>query len=377
MKLTIQQQLIKKLSKEFAETEIRPLARQIDETDEFPQDLFCKMAEAGFFGLKLPKEYGGSNADSVSYVLAEEQVSRGSGVAGVYLSSPNSLSSMPLLLSGSREQKSMLLPGLVRGEYFICFALTEPNAGSDVSAISTEAIKVNGGYLLRGRKCFITGAGFAKYGIVMAKTKPDQGIKGLSAFIVDLESEGVKRGRGEKKMGLRGCSTGDLVFDGAFVPDNCLLGKEGGGYEIAMNSLNIGRLGVAAQALGIAQAAFEEAVSFSKTRVQFGKSIGKFQAIGFMLAEMKTRIAAARALTYEAAELLDNGKDATELTAMSKYYAAETAVEVANQALQIHGGYGYINGYPIERIYRDARVLTIYEGTSQIQKIVISKYVGT
>lgn len=375
MQFTIQQQLIRKLARTIAEEKIIPRAAEIDETNEFPEEIFKALADAGMFGLKIPEAYGGVGADTLSYVIAEEEVARGAGVAGVYLSSPNSLSGYPIVTAGTPEQKEKYLPGMVRGDYFICFALTEPNAGSDASGLSCVAKKIDGGYLLNGRKCFITGSTFAKYAIVLAKTAPEKGLKGISAFIVDLNLEGVTRGPAENKMGLHGCGTGDLIFKNVFLPADCLLGREDYGYNLAMNTLNLGRLGVAAQALGIAQRAIELAVSFANERKQFGKTISKFQSIAFMLADMDTKLNAARLLTYDAASTVDSGQDATKLAAMAKYYAAEAAVEIVNSALQIHGGYGYINGFDIERLYRDVRVLPIYEGTSQIQQLIISKYV--
>lgn len=373
MEYTQEQKLIRKLAREIAETSIFPAAAAIDETDVFPAELFSELAAAGLFGMTIPAKYGGSDAGVLACALAEEEIARGAGVAEIYVSSPNSLSGYPIVAAGTEEQKRRYLPGMVAGEYFIAFAMTEPNAGSDPAALSMRAEKTEGGYLLNGRKCFITGSTFAKYAVTLAKTEPGKGVKGISAFVVDLDSPGVSRGKGEKKMGLHGCGTGDLVFNNVFVPDSDLLGKPGGGYYLAMNTLDLGRIGVASQAVGIAQRAFEEAVSFAKERRQFGRPIASFQSIGFMLADMKTRLEAARLLTHDAAASIDRGERATVKAAMAKYYAAEAAVDIVNKAVQIYGGYGYINGYTVERLYRDVRVLPLYEGTSQIQQILIAK----
>lgn len=373
MKLTQEQKLIRKMARELAEKSIFPLAGEIDQTDVFPDALYHELADAGLFGMTIPAAYGGSSAGVLACALAEEEIARGAGVAEIYVSSPNSLSGYPIVAAGTEEQKRRYLPGMVSGAYFIAFAMTEPNAGSDPAALCTTAEKTEGGYLLNGRKCFITGSTFAKYAIVLAKTAPEMGLKGISAFVVDLDSPGVSRGKGEKKMGLHGCGTGDLVFNNVFVPDADLLGKPGGGYYLAMKTLDLGRIGVASQAVGIAQRAFEEAVSFAAERRQFGRPIASFQSIGFMLAEMKTKLEAARLLTYDAAASIDSGEQATCKAAMAKYFAAESAVEIVSKAVQIHGGYGYIGGYTVERLYRDVRVLPLYEGTSQIQQILIAK----
>lgn len=373
MEYTQEQKLIRKLAREIAETSIFPAAAAIDETDVFPEALFSELAAAGLFGMTIPAAYGGSEAGVLACALAEEEIARGAGVAEIYVSSPNSLSGYPIAAAGTEEQKRRYLPGMVAGEFFIAFAMTEPNAGSDPAALSTGAERTAGGYLLNGRKCFITGSTFAKYAVTLAKTEPEKGVKGITAFVVDLDSPGVSRGNGEKKMGLHGCGTGDLVFNDVFVPDSDLLGRPGGGYFLAMNTLDLGRIGVASQAVGIAQRAFEEAVSFAKERRQFGRPIASFQSIGFMLADMKTRLEAARLLTHDAAASIDRGERATVKAAMAKYYAAEAAVDIVSKAVQIHGGYGYINGYTVERLYRDVRVLPLYEGTSQIQQILIAK----
>ena len=375
MILSEKYELIRTLARNFAKKELtREVLDQVEQTGVFPEEILQKMADAGFFGIKIPRQYGGQGGDHLAYVCVMEEISRVSAVAGVYVSSPNSLATAPLLLSGTQEQIENYVTPVAQGKMKLAFALTEPGAGSDAGGVATTAVKDGDEYVLNGRKCFITMAPFADYAIVYAKTDPQQkGARGISAFLVDLNAPGVTRGKAEHKMGLIGCGTGDIVLRNVRIPAKNLIGKEGKGFSNAMKVLDSGRLGVAAQALGVAQGCLDAAVQYAKERKQFGRKIGDFQAIGFMLAEMATKLEAARQMVYHAALLKDeNHKDAPNACAMAKYYAAEVCNEIAAKALQIHGGYGYIKEYPIERMYRDCRIFTIYEGTSQIQQMIIA-----
>lgn len=371
---TEQHELIRKLAREFAEKELtKEILDKVEETGEFPEEILDKMAAAGFFGIKIPKEYGGQGADARSYVLVMEEIARVSGIASIYVSTPNSLSGGPLLLAGNDEQKAKYLTPVVTGKKKLAFALTEPGAGSDASGMVTSAVREGDHYILNGRKCFITMAPLADYAVVFAKTDMTKGNKGISAFVVDMKAAGVSCGKSEDKMGIIGCATSDIILENAVVPECDRLGEEGDGFKIAMKTLNTGRLGVAAQSIGIAQGCLDEALSYAKERKQFGHKIADFQAISFMLANMATKLEAAKQLTYKAAYLMDTRQDATLNASMAKYYASEVCNEIAANALQIHGGYGFIKDYKIERMYRDCRVFTIYEGSSQVQQIVISR----
>lgn len=363
---------IQALAKEFAEKTLAPVAHSIDETGQFPKEIFQAMADIGFYGIKVPEEYGGVGMDNRAYVLVMEEIARKSGVASVYISGPNSLIGATLMNVATPEQKETYLTRLAAGEIYIAFGLTEPNAGSDVSGMTTRAVSDGDNFIIDGRKCFITGAPIADYTIVFAKTDPALGKRGISAFIVDMKTPGITIGKPEDKMGIRGCPTSDIVFDGVRVHKSCLLGNLNEGFLNAMKTLDVGRIGIAAQSVGYSQGAMDEAVKYIKSRKQFGKSLSDFQGIRFMLSEMETELNAARLLTYHAAYLLDNKQDASKAASMAKYYASEAANRIAAKAMQMHGGYGYIKDYPIERIYRDARVNTLYEGTSEIQKIVIA-----
>ena len=301
-----------------------------------------------------------------------EEIARVSGVASVYVSSPNSLGGGPLLLSGTPEQLDKYLKPVITGEKFMAFALTEPGAGSDAGGMQTIAEDKGDYWLLNGRKTFITGAPLADFAVVYAKTDMSKGTKGISAFIVDMKSEGVSCGKAEHKMGLIGCATSDIIMEDVKVPKENLLGELNRGFVNAMKTLDVGRLGVASQAIGVAQGALDEAVKFAKERKQFGRPIAKFQAISFMLAEMATKLQAAKLLVYNAAYLMDTKQPASMAASMAKFYAAEACNEICAKAVQIHGGYGYVKEYKVERMYRDCRVFTIYEGTSQVQQMVIS-----
>lgn len=370
---TEQHELVRKLAREFAETELtKEVLDKVEEEEVFPEEILDKMAKAGFFGIKIPKQYGGQGGDARSYVIVMEEIARVSGVASIYVSSPNSLSGGPFLLSGNAEQKEKYLRPVVTGEKKVCFALTEPGAGSDAGGMQTTAVKDGDYYILNGRKTFITMAPLADWAVVYAKTDMSMGTKGISAFIVDMKQEGVSCGKPEKKMGVVGCATSDIILENVRVHKDNLLGQEGKGFINAMKTLDTGRMGVAAQSIGVAQGCLDEAIKYAKERKQFGRPIAKFQAIAFMLAEMATKLEAAKNLVYRTAWLIDNGQDASMAASMAKFYASEVCNEIAAKTVQIHGGYGFIKDYKIERMFRDCRVFTIYEGTSQVQQMVIS-----
>lgn len=370
---TEQHELVRKLAREFAETELtKEVLDKVEEEEVFPEEILDKMAKAGFFGIKVPKQYGGQGGDARSYVIVMEEIARVSGVASIYVSSPNSLSGGPFLLSGNAEQKEKYLRPVVTGEKKVCFALTEPGAGSDAGGMQTTAVKDGDYYVLNGRKTFITMAPLADWAVVYAKTDMSMGTKGISAFIVDMKQEGVSCGKPEKKMGVVGCATSDIILENVRVHKDNLLGQKGKGFINAMKTLDTGRMGVAAQSIGVAQGCLDEAIKYAKERKQFGRPIAKFQAIAFMLAEMATKLEAAKNLVYKTAWLIDNGQDASMAASMAKFYASEVCNEIAAKTVQIHGGYGFIKDYKIERMFRDCRVFTIYEGTSQVQQMVIS-----
>ncbi len=373
MYFTEQHELVRKLAREFAEKELTTeILDQVEESGEFPKEILDKMAKAGFFGIKVPKELGGQGADSRSYVLVMEEIARVSAVASLYVSSPNSLSGGPLLLAGNDEQKEKYLRPVVTGEKILAFALTEPGAGSDAGGMTTTAVEDGDYYVLNGRKTFITMAPLSDFAVVYAKTDMSRGSRGITAFIVDMKQEGVSCGKPEKKMGLIGCATSDIILENVRVHKSNVLGEINKGFSNAMKTLDTGRMGVAAQSIGVAQACLDEAIKYAKERKQFGRRIGDFQAIGFMIADMATKLEAAKQLVYKTAYLMDTKQDASMNAFMAKYYAAEVCNEIAAKAVQIHGGYGYIKEYKVERMYRDCRVFTIYEGTSQVQQMVIS-----
>ncbi len=364
--------LIRELAREFAEKTLAPIAGDIDKTEEFPMEVVQTMAEMGFLGLKIPEEYGGLGLDMRSYVCVMEEVAKKCATATLFISSANSLSTAPIVLSGTDEQKEQCLPGVVEGSEFIAFGLTEPNAGSDAASLTTRAELVGDEYILNGRKCFITMAPISKYCIIYAKTNPDKGAKGITCFLVDMSLPGVSCGRHEEKMGQRGVPVSDVVLEDVRVPKSCVIGEVDMGFINAMKTLSVGRIGVASMCLGMAAEAVDLAVKHTKARVQFGKPLCKHQSIAFMLADMETKLNAARGLVYHAAWLMDQGKKADKEASMAKLDAADTAISIINDALQLHGGYGYSKEYAIERIYRDVRVCSIYEGSSQVQRIVIS-----
>ena len=367
-------EMIRKLVRQFAETELTTeVLDKVEETGEFPEEIVDKMSKCGFLGLKIPREYGGAGADTLAYIIMIEEIARVSAVASLYANTPNSLGGGPLMQAGTPEQLEKYLRPSVENKVKIVFGLTEPGAGSDASGMVTTAVKDGDYYVLNGRKCFISGAPLADYCIVYAKTDMTKGNKGISAFIVDMKAPGVSCGKHEAKMGLVGYATSDVVLEDVRVHKSDMLGKENMGFINAMKTLDGGRLGVSAQSIGLAQGCLDEAIKYSKERVQFGKPICKNQAIAFMLADMSTKLTAAKELVYMAAQMKDrNDPNASMYCSMAKYFASETCNEIAAKAVQIHGGYGYIKEYPVERKYRDCRVFTIYEGTSQVQQMVIS-----
>ena len=356
----------------FAETEVKPLAFLLDKENGFPTEAVKKMGELGFMGLPYPKEYGGAGLDIMSYTIAVEELSRVDGGTGVILSAHVSLGSWPIFAFGTEEQKQKYLVPLAKGEKIAAFGLTEPNAGSDAGGTETTAIDKGDYYLLNGNKIFITNAPKADTYVVFAVTTPDIGTRGISAFIVEKGWEGFTFGDHYDKMGIRSSSTAELIFNDVKVPKENLLGKEGQGFKIAMATLDGGRIGIASQALGIAQGAYEAAVDYAKERIQFGKPIGFQQAIGFKLADMATKLRCARMLVYSAAELKEAHEPYATEAAMAKMYASDISLEVTNDALQIFGGTGFLKGMDVERMYRDAKITTIYEGTNEIQRVVIS-----
>ena len=363
---------IREMAKDFAEKTLAPIAGEIDKTEAFPMDVVKTMADMGFLGLKIPEEYGGLGLDMRSYVCVMEEIAKKCATATLFISSANSLSTAPIVISGTPEQKEKYLPGVAAGESLIAFGLTEPNAGSDAASMTTRAVEDGDSYILNGRKCFITMAPIADQCIVYAKTDPEKGAKGITCFMVDMNLPGVSCGRHEEKMGQRGVPVSDILLEDVHVDKSCVLGEVDLGFINAMKTLSVGRVGVAAMCLGIAQEAIDLAVSHTKDRVQFGKPLCRNQAIAFMLADMETKLNAARGLVYNAAWLMDNGQPADKAASMAKYFAAETAIEIVNKSLQLHGGYGYSQEYEIERLYRDVRITSIYEGSSQIQQIIIS-----
>ncbi|ABW17661.1 acyl-CoA dehydrogenase [Alkaliphilus oremlandii] len=364
--------MLKNLYQEFAQKEVKPLAEEVDEKEMFPVETVKKLARYGFMGIPFPKEWGGSGGDSIAYAMAVEELSKVCATTGVIVSAHTSLGAAPIYEFGTKEQKEKYLPSLASGEKLGAFGLTEPNAGTDASAQQTIAVLDGDHYILNGSKIFITNAGYADIYIIMAMTDKSQGTRGISAFIVEADTPGFSIGKKESKLGIKGSSTCELVFENCRIPKENLLGKEGKGFGIAMKTLDGGRIGIAAQALGIAQGALDETVSYVKERKQFGKSISYFQNTQFQLADMATKIEAARLLVYKAAFLKQEGLPYSNEAAMAKLFASETAMEVTVKAVQLHGGYGYTREYPVERMMRDAKITEIYEGTSEVQRMVIS-----
>ena len=370
--LSKEQEMARTLFHDFAENEVKPLAQEVDETERFPAETVEKMQKLGFLGIPQPKEYGGQGCDTLTYVLCVEELSKVCATTGVIVSAHTSLGTDPIKKFGTPEQKEKYLRPLASGEKLGAFGLTEPNAGTDASGQQTKAVLDGDHYVLNGSKIFITNGGKADVYIIFAMTDKSKGTRGISAFIVEKDFPGFRIGTKEKKMGIRGSSTTELIFEDCIVPKENLLGKEGEGFKIAMQTLDGGRIGIAAQALGIAEGAFEETVKYVKERKQFGRPIAKFQNTQFQLADMKTKIEAAKLLVYRAAVAKDTQKIYSVEAAMAKLFAAEVAKEVTTKAVQLHGGYGYTREYPVERMMRDAKITEIYEGTSEVQRMVIS-----
>ena len=367
-----EQQAIQKLVREFAEKEIAPTVQERDEKAEFSREIFDKIGELGLCGIFFPEEYGGSDGSYVSYILANEELSKVDDAVAAGYASSISLCAWPIWKFGTEEQKKKYLTPLAEGTKLGAFGLTEPNAGSDAARQQSTAVRKGDHYILNGSKIFITNGGEADIYVVFAMTDKTKGTKGISAFILEKGMEGFTFGKEEQKMGIHASKTRELIFQDVKVPVKNLLGEEGKGFKIAMQGLNGGRIGVAAQGLGIAGAALEAAIKYSKEREQFGKPVCKFQSISFMLADMATKLDAARLLVYRAAALKDQGKPCTKESCMAKLYATDAAMSIATDAVQILGGYGYIREYPVERLMRDAKITQIYEGTNQIQRLIIS-----
>lgn len=374
LQLTEEQKMVLEMVRSFTEKEVKPIASKMDAASEFPQTLVKALGEMGLMGAFIPTEYGGSGMDLLTYILAMEEVSKAWASLGVIMTVNNSLACDPINRFGNRAQKEKYLAPLAQGRLLGCYALTEPGAGSDAGGIATRARREDSHYVLNGTKLFITNGKNADVAIVYAVTDPARGKKGISAFIVEKAFPGFLVGKIEDKMGLRGSDTAELIFQECRVPAENLLGVENEGFKIALATLDGGRIGIAAQALGIAQGAFEEALAYAKERKQFGRPIADFQAIQNILADMKTEIDAARLLTHRAAWTRQQGRSVTEIAAKAKLYASEMANRVAYKAVQIFGGYGFIKEFPVERFYRDARITTLYEGTSEVQRMVIARH---
>lgn len=374
-KTTEQHETLRKKIREFAEEEVKPIAFMLDQENKFPTEAVHKLAKLGMLGIPYPKEYGGAGLDVISYAIAVEELSRVDGGTGVILSAHTSLGTYPIAAYGTEEQRQKYLVPLAKGEKLGAFGLTEENAGSDAGGTETTAVLDGDYYILNGSKIFITNAGQADIYVIFAVTTPNIGTRGISAFIVEKDSEGFSFGKHYDKMGIRSSATAELIFNDVKVPKENLLGKEGEGFKIAMATLDGGRIGIAAQALGIAQGAYENALEYSKERIQFDKPICQQQIIAFKLSDMATKLRAARLLIYSAAELKESHEHYSMEAAMAKQYASDICLEIVNDALQIFGGSGYLKGMEVERAYRDAKICTIYEGTNEIQRLVISSHI--
>jgi alkylation response protein AidB-like acyl-CoA dehydrogenase len=373
--LTEEQQMIQETARRFAESELMPRAIEIDISGEYPVEMFAKMGELGFMGLIVPAEYGGTGTDTVSYAIVIEELARACGSTALGVAAHNSLACGPIVIMGSEAQKKKYLPAMASGEAIGAFCLTEPQAGSDSSNTKTTAVRKGDKYILNGTKAFVTNGGWARYLVATATTDPGKGSKGISAFIVENDFPGFVVGTREKKLGLRASGTFEIVFDQCEVPKENLLGPEGGGFRTFMKTLEGGRISIGAFALGIAQAAMEAAIKFGRDRKQFDTPITEFQATQMKIADMATEIHAARLLIHDAARRKDAGEEFGRYAAMCKLFASEMAMRATNQAIQIHGGYGYCREYSVERFYRDAKLAEIGEGTSEIQRVIIARSV--
>ena len=371
-RLSDEHKLLCEMYEKFAQNEVKPLAQEVDEEEKFPLETVKKLGRYGMMGIPFPKEYGGAGGDSLAYVMAVEELSKVCGTTGVVVSAHTSLCCSPIYEFGTESQKRKYLPKLLSGEYIGAFGLTEPGAGTDAAGQQTKAVLDGDHWVLNGTKIFITNADHADIFIIFAMTDKSLGTRGISAFIVERTFEGFRVGKEEKKMGIRGSSTCELIMENCIVPKENLLGDINKGFKIAMKTLDGGRIGIAAQALGIGEGAIDEAVKYVKERKQFGKRISQFQNTQFKLADMRTRMQAAKWLVYAAAMKKDSGEPYSEDAAMAKLFAAEAASEVTRQAVQLFGGYGYTREYPVERMMRDAKITEIYEGTSEVQRMVIA-----
>ena len=381
--LTKEQLLVQKMYRDFAENEVKPLAAEIDEEERFPMETVEKMAKLGMMGIYFPKEYGGAGGDVLSYAMCVEELAKVCGTTAVVVSAHTSLCAAPIFENGTEEQKKKYLPELCSGRKIGAFGLTEPGAGTDAQGQQTTAVLDESGenYILNGSKCFITNGNVASIFVVIAVTgkttdKRGRSLKEISAFIVEAGDPGFSQGKHEKKMGIRGSSTCDLIFEDCVIPKDRMLGKKGDGFKIAMKTLDGGRIGIASQALGLGEGAVAEAVKYTQERVQFGKRISQFQNTQFQLADMHTRMEAAKYLVYPAAMKKQNHEPYSMDAAMAKLFAAEAASDVTRRAVQLFGGYGYTREYPVERMMRDAKITEIYEGTSEVQRMVISSHLG-
>ena len=370
--LTKEQELVRQMVREFAETDVKPIAAEIDETERFPMENVQKMAKYGMMGIPFAKEYGGAGGDTLSYIIAVEELSKVCGTTGVILSAHTSLCASLINQFGTPEQKQKYLTPLAKGEKIGAFGLTEPNAGTDAAGQQTVAVLDGDNYIINGSKIFITNGGVADIFVIFAMTDRSKGTKGISAFIIEKGFKGFSIGKVEDKLGIRASSTTELIFEDMIVPKENMIGKEGKGFGVAMKTLDGGRIGIAAQALGIAEGAFNEAKEYMKERKQFGRELFKFQGLSWMMADMEVAIETAKLLVYKAAWTKDQGLPYTVEAARAKLHAANVAMDVTTKAVQLFGGYGYTKDYPVERMMRDAKITEIYEGTSQVQQLVIS-----
>ena len=367
-------ELFRQMIREFVEKEVKPIAAEVDENERFPMETVEKMAKIGIMGIPIPKEYGGAGGDNLMYAMAVEELSKACATTGVIVSAHTSLGTWPILKFGTEKQKQKYLPKLASGEWIGAFGLTEPNAGTDAAGQQTMAVQdpETGEWILNGSKIFITNAGYANVYVIIAMTDKSKGLKGISAFIVEANTPGFSIGKKEMKLGIRGSATCELIFENCRIPKENLLGDKGKGFKIAMMTLDGGRIGIASQALGIAAGALDEAINYAKERKQFGRSLAQFQNTQFQIANLDVKVEAARLLVYKAAWRESNNLPYSLDAARAKLFAAETAMEVTTKAVQIFGGYGYTREYPVERMMRDAKITEIYEGTSEVQRMVIA-----
>ena len=376
MKLTDEQRMLRDVARDFARTRLAPHAAERDREARFPVEVMAELGNLGFMGMLVPEVYGGAGADHVGYALVMEEIAAGEGAVSIILSVQNSVGCMPVLQYGSEEQKRRFLVPMAKGEMLACFCLTEPQAGSDAAAIRARALRHGNRWVLSGTKQFITSGKNAQIAIVLAVSDPERGKRGISAFLVPTDAAGFRVARVEHKLGQRASDTAQIVFEDVELTPDLMLGAEGEGYKIALSNLEGGRIGVAPQSVGMARAAYEAALAYARERETFGKPIIEHQAVAFRLADMATQIAAARGLVLDAAARRDAGEPCVKEAAMAKLFASEMAERVASDAIQIHGGYGYVSDFPVERIWRDVRVCQIYEGTSDVQRLVIAREIA-